>query len=152
MTMKDCRIDYMTNTVTMTKKFYEKATRPGTPEYGIYKTLCTDFPHMRPIIKPSPKKSAATRNRITYQQMINYIDCLPDRDNWMGKFEQVRHLSKSQKSSYKYTLNWFLETFPDYNQLPAFDENGTLRYTSNVIPFNNILAGSTSSLPEAKEA
>lgn len=152
MAMKDCRVDYLTNTVVMTKKFYEKATRPGSPEYELYQTIRRDCPHMRPVVKPSSKKKSAARVRLTYQQMINYMNCLPDRDNWMGKFEQVRHLSESQTGKYQYILNWFLETFPDYNKLPSFDENGTLCYTSNVIPFNNLVAGSTPPLPAAKEA
>ncbi len=152
MSMKDCRVDFMTNTVTMTKKFYENATRPGSPEYEIYKTIRKDNPHIRPVIKSSSKKKNAARERLSYQQMINYIDCLPDHDNWMCKYEQVRHLSKSQKNKYGYVLNWFLETFPDYSKLPSFDENGTLRYTTNVIPFNNIIASSNPPLPAAKEA
>ena len=64
MSMKDCRVDFMTNTVTMTKKFYENATRPGSPEYEIYKTIRKDNPHIRPVIKSSSKKKNAARVRL----------------------------------------------------------------------------------------
>ena len=132
--MKGYSIDYVTNTVTMTKKFQREASEVGTQAYKDLKEIRRDFPHMRLVVKPTPRKKTSSV-RLTYSHMWNYIACLPDSQKWQEQFEQVRRLSRSQPSAYHYVVNWFMNTFPGYSDCPTFDERGKLIYKSNVLPF-----------------
>ena len=61
------KIDYSTNTVTVTKKFMEEAGIIGTPEFNQRKILA-DMGLTFKIKKTAPRKN----NKITYAQMIRY--------------------------------------------------------------------------------
>ena len=147
--MKGYFIDYVTNTVTMTKKFQREASEVGTQAYKDLKEIRRDFPRMRLMVKEMPRKKTSSA-RPTYGQMLNYIKCLPDSLKWQEQFDQVRRLSRSQPSAYHYVVNWFMSTFPGYRDCPAFDERGRLVYESNVIPFPT--AAETSDMRMEREA
>ena len=133
--MNGCRINHVANTITLTKKFLQKASNPASDECAYLQQIRTNFPNLRVTTNPSPKKKSSSRPRLSYKQMRNYINCLPDREKWIEPFEQVIQLAKSQSNPYKYTYEWFSGTFPGYENVPQFDDKGTLVYESNVIPF-----------------
>lgn len=133
--MNGCRINHVANTITLTKKFLQKASNPSSEECAYLQQIRTNFPHLRVTTNPAPKKKSFNRPRLTYKQMRNFINCLPDSEKWIGPFEQVVNMSKSQTNPYLYTYNWFVGTFPGYENIPQFDDKGTLVYESNVIQF-----------------
>ena len=133
--MNGCRINHVANTITLTKKFLHAASNPASDECAYLQQIRTNFPHLRVTTNPTSKKKSSSRPRLTYKQMRNFIRCLPDSQKWIGPFEQVMQLAKSQKNPYLYTYEWFSSTFPGYENIPQFDDKGTLVYESNVIPF-----------------
>ena len=133
--MNGCRINHVANTITLTKKFLQKASNPASEECAYLQQIRTNFPHLRVTTNSASKKKSSSRPRLSYKQMRNFINCLPDREKWIGPFEQVVNMSKSQTNPYLYTYNWFVGTFPGYENIPQFDDKGTLVYESNVIQF-----------------
>ena len=136
--MNGCRINHVANTITLTKKFLHAASNPASDECAYLQQIRTNFPNLRVTTTPATKKKSSSRPRLSYKQMRNYINCLPDGEKWIEPFEQVMQLAKSQKNPYLYTYNWFAGTFPGYENIPQFDDKGTLVYESNVIQFPTI--------------
>ncbi|MBQ8620526.1 MAG: hypothetical protein IJ418_23875 [Clostridia bacterium] len=141
--MNGCRINHVANTITLTKKFLHAASNPSSDECAYLQQIRTNFPNLRVTTTPATKKKSSNRPRLSYKQMRNYINCLPDGEKWIEPFEQVMQLAKSQKNPYLYTYNWFAGTFPGYENIPQFDDKGTLVYESNVIQFPTINANNT---------
>lgn len=141
--MNGCRINHVANTITLTKKFLHAASNPASDECAYLQQIRTSFPNLRVTTTPATKKKSSNRPRLSYKQMRNYINCLPDGEKWIEPFEQVMQLAKSQKNPYLYTYNWFAGTFPGYENVPQFDDKGTLVYESNVIQFPAINANNT---------
>ena len=42
-------------------------------------------------------------------------------DKLLAQFEVVKRQSKLEKSPYQFVLSWFVEQFPDYQELPDFN-------------------------------
>ena len=141
--MNGCRINHVANTITLTKKFLHAASNPSSDECAYLQQIRTSFPNLRVTTTPATKKKSSSRPRLSYKQMRNYINCLPDGEKWIEPFEQVMQLAKSQKNPYLYTYNWFAGTFPGYENIPQFDDKGTLVYESNVIQFPTINTNNT---------
>lgn len=55
--------------------------------------------------------------------MRGYIALCEDAKPMLEEFEKVREVSTQQQKPYQYVLKWFHEEFPNYSELPEFDEN-----------------------------
>ena len=130
MNKRNCKVDFATNTIMISKRFRELASQKDTHEYKLMKELKVDFPSMSVQTRPSKRKGNATA-KITYRKMMSYFECLPESESIIKQFEIVRKASPN----YQKVLNWFNESFPEYGQIPRFDSQGNLLYGSNVIPF-----------------
>lgn len=106
--------DVLTNTLSATKGFFDRASRVNTTEYNIIKKLCADNPGM--TIKQRPSSTRPHHN-ITFAQMEHYIAQFPQnrQKDLMNRYHHVRALSKTHASPYKYVLDWFNDYFPHYN-------------------------------------
>ena len=70
-------VNWMTNTVTMTKEFAKRASQQGSPEYNIL----LDARQNGFYLAERPKQERrACPTRITFAQMENYISCLDNKD------------------------------------------------------------------------
>ena len=119
------KIDFTTGNITMTKAFAKRAGVYDTPEYNILTALQRDFPNIRPIIKAPPKRKRA--DNLTYSMMISFIECQRDSDILLKQFNMAKDIAKGQGgNSYQNTKRWFLQTFPDYKDIPKFNTNGDL--------------------------
>ena len=130
MNKRNCKVDFATNTIMISKRFRELASQKDTDEYKLMKNLKKDFPSMSIHMRTSKRKGNASA-KITYRKMMSYFECLPESETIIKQFEIVRRASKN----YQGVLNWFNESFPEYGQIPHFDSQGNLMYRSNVIPF-----------------
>lgn len=102
--MNGCRINHITNTIILTKKFLHKASNPASEECAYLQQIRTNFPHLRVTTNPAPKKKSFNRPRLNYKQMRNFINCLPDSEKWIGPFEQVVNIIFSTHChTYTYT-------------------------------------------------
>ena len=114
--MKGYKIDYMTNTITLTKKFETEAGEIGSDAFKamtVLRGLGMTF-----VVKESkPRKS----NNITFRQMTQYIQLVENSAYYMEQFEMIRIEAACQKNPYQRVLTWFKETFPNFRDLPEFN-------------------------------
>ena len=109
------KIDFVNNTLTMSKAFEEALNNPGA-----------DFPGLTMIRKTrrAPKKARPTKN-LTYKHMEQYMSVFKNADELLAQFKVVKECSKQQPSPYKFVLDWFKKQFPKYKELPDFGNNAT---------------------------
>ena len=119
MNRKGYEINYITNTITVSKKFLEQASTLGGDTYDTMEKLRALG---MPILLERSKKRKAPA-RLTYQKMRHYISCLADSQTYLAQFEATRNASRGNQDPYRYVLNWFEETFPNHAAVPEFDEN-----------------------------
>ena len=130
MSKRDYKVDFVTNTITISKRFRELASQRDTDEYVKMKNLKEDFPSMSIHMRISKRKGKPS-TKVTYRKMMDYFECLPESETIIKQFEIVHKASKNCQG----VLNWFNESFPEYGKIPRFDSQGNLLYGSNVIPF-----------------
>lgn len=121
--MKNFKIDFAANTVTVTKSFLRTAeTDISSTEFD---TLMK-FREMGLTIieKPAPRRKS--NHRATYKQMLAYISCVTDAARYLAEFETVRLASLEKPNPYQYVRDWYDRTFPNRNDIPEMDENGRI--------------------------
>ena len=112
------RINYITNSVIVTRKFLEEASTLGPAADIMNQLRALGFT----IVVKAPEKRKSSR--LTYAKMENFIECVENSEDYMSEFEMVKALSKSQSNPYIYVKTWFLNNFPNYSEQPVFDEDG----------------------------
>lgn len=127
-------INHINNTVTVTKSFMDAASQLDKDEFK----LVQRFKEMGLTIhikQRAPRKSPKTAKeiRITYDMMTKYIACLEDSEEMQKLFDATRQLSKSKPNPYRYMVKWFTEEFPQYGQLPEYDDNNRVVHNPNKI-------------------
>ena len=113
--MKNYKIDFTKNTITISKSFAEKASQMGTPEYAMMLELRK---LEMPFHVQQPKRHKKPEYQLTYRKMEKYISCLDEAEGYLTMFRQVKETAKSQNNPYLYVQNWFKATFPNYNEVP----------------------------------
>lgn len=121
--MKNYKMDFTTNTLTITKDFEKKAMNVNSVEYQTLKQLKADFPSLRIVRKVSPKRKSSLA-RPTYDKMVKFLSCQANSAILLKEFAEVREYSKAQENPYQFVREWFFANFPNYQSLPKFDENG----------------------------
>lgn len=110
------KIDYTTNTITVTKKFMEDAGIIGTPAFITMKEL-RQMGMTITVKETAPRKN----NKITYAQMVQYISCVENSTLYMAQFNAIREEAKSKNNPYNRVLEWFNQTFPCFYDMPEFN-------------------------------
>ena len=123
--MKNYKMDFTTNTLTITKDFDKKAMNVNSVEYQTLKQLKADFPSLRIVRKASPKRKSSLV-RPTYDKMVKFLSCQANSAILLKEFAEVREYSKAQENPYQFVREWFFANFPNYQSIPKFDEAGNL--------------------------
>ena len=71
-------------------------------------------------------REAEKSNALSYDLMLKYIVRMPNARDLLKEYENVRLMSKCQKSPYKYVCKWFEAKFPNYGKMVSFNEKGEL--------------------------
>lgn len=120
--MKNYKMDFVSNTVTVTKKFYIAATTNlGSTEFN--DLMKFREMGMTVIVKAPAKRS---NHRVTYRQMVAYISCLEDAARFLTEFNTVRQASVKEPNPYQHVCDWFDATFPNSHATPIFNEDGKI--------------------------
>lgn len=122
--MKNYTINYKDNTITVTKRFMEDAGIIGSTAFTEMKVLR----EMGMAIVVRQTKSRKS-DKITYIHMLQYISCVENSYFYMSRFEAVCEEAKSKKFAYPRVLEWFNDTFPNFNDKPEFNENNEIIIT-----------------------
>ena len=124
--MKNYKIDFEKQTLTITKDFAERAENINSEEYSILMKVRNDFPNMKVLNYSHKAPKRANKNKgLTYTRMENYIRLFDNAEELLKMFELVKRASKIQKNSYLFVNQWFLATFPDFFEMPTV-ENGKM--------------------------
>ena len=112
-------INYIENTIVVTKSFLKKAGTIGSKEYNELAKVRRDFPdfriQQREITKKQGKK---TYGKLTYKVMGEFIEAQEEENaaEVLAEFERVQRLSKIQAGSYSFVKTWFLNRYKDVFQ------------------------------------
>ena len=122
-------INHITNTVTVTKKFFNDAALvENEKEFELMQKFKSMGLKIE-VEQRKPRESAKTekeRNRqITYQMMAGYTSHTENAEELMEEFEIMKELAKESnpRRAHAMVLEWFHENCPDYGKIPEFDEN-----------------------------
>ena len=109
--MKNISINYINNTIEMTKKFAKAAGVLNSPEYKELLEIRRDYPDL-PIVIREIKKKAGKKSykNLTFQRMRDFIIDWEGKDSETVKqFDKVVAISKVQAGPYAYVKKWFLD-------------------------------------------
>ena len=122
--MMNYKIDFVNNTLTMSKSFEDALNNPASEEYKLWKQLRADFPSMTIIRKTRrTSKKARPNKNLTYKHMEQYMSVFKNADELLAQFDAVKSCSLGQSNPYMYVLDWFKKQFPKYKELPDFGNN-----------------------------
>lgn len=114
-------IDFFTNTIILTKRFYKAASTLNTPEYKELMQIRRDNPDFSIVLREIKKKEGKKSYRnLTYENMRIFIENYEADDavraDSLKEFEKVMELSKVQSGPYAYVKAWFLKKYGEtYN-------------------------------------
>ncbi|OUO33235.1 hypothetical protein [Flavonifractor sp. An306] len=118
------KIDFVNNTLTMSKAFEEALNNPNSQEYKLFLQLRADFPSLTIIRKTRrASKKARPNKNLTYKHMEQYMSVFKNADELLAQFDAVKRCSLGQSNPYMYVLDWFKKQFPKYKELPDFGSN-----------------------------
>ena len=93
------KMNFVTNTLTITNGFNRRANDDNTDEYRIINKLRQDCPSLR-IVFCTPKRKKTSR--LTYEKMMSFIGCQRDAAKLLQEFNTVRDFSRAQPSPYNF--------------------------------------------------
>lgn len=121
------KIDFITETLILNYKFAEAAEKYGSPEYKLLQSIKKDFPNITVVVKSGREQKTARYNKnLKYENMEKYIRCFDNSEVLLKRFETVKKMSKTLKSPYKFVCDWFVAQFPEYKEIPEFEDNLTV--------------------------
>lgn len=132
--MKNYKMNFSTRILTITKDFAAGAMIPHSEEAMLLEHFQKIMPDLK--VKYLTHKPSATPNRskgLTYKKMENYINLYENSEELLERFRIVKALSQIQTNPYLYVFNWFVNQFPNYKEMPEFN-NGKLHTTLIEVP------------------
>ena len=110
--------DVFTKTLTISKTFERNAAIYQSTEQKMMKKYMEAYGDALTIRYYKPRN---IHQGLTFEQMENYIGYTREAEENLKRFQDVKELSKSQKSPYKYIKDWFLQEYSNYSATPEFD-------------------------------
>ncbi len=120
--MQGMRIDFITNTITITKAFREAASDLSSEEYIALSLVQKENPQMKVVLRSN--KAASRRSDckgLTYKYMRKFISVM-DSENLITFEKTILHYESYEYENgtvYQYVKEWFLENYPDHKEMIA---------------------------------
>ena len=111
-TNRNCKINFMTKEIVVSKKFLSASSNPCSAECELLGSLAQRYPDYRIILMPAPVTHNRSRG-YTYEQMHLLISMQENAAELMEEFEEVRCFSRYQNNPYAYVLSWFKNRFAE---------------------------------------
>ena len=114
-TMKNCNINYITNTIELTKKFAKAAGVLNSPEYNELLAIRRDYPTFSIVVREIKKKAGKkTYKNLTFVKMRELIVEWEGEDSDAVKqYDKVVAISSVQTGPYAYVKTWFIKNYKD---------------------------------------
>lgn len=152
---KGYKINFLSGTIEVTKAFMKEAEAYNSTAYNTLMILKADLPNMR-IVAQGQSQKAKKRDNLTYNNMLNFINCQDNAQVLLKEFVQVKELASGQGgSAYQNVKRWFLHTFPNYKEIPSFDEAGNLisdfgrKAQTHILPMEQVTTNKQEDLKSA---
>ncbi len=107
-------VDFANTALNMTKSFYKKACKVGSPEYKELREAMADNPTY--TINIMTNDSKRSYRSLTIERMRAYIKTQPNSEANLATLDRVIEVADAKGAKYPLTKKWFLETFPEYKE------------------------------------
>lgn len=107
-------VDFLSNTLSLTKSFYKKACKVGSPEYKELREAISENPDYE--IKVITNENKNSHKNLTFKRMVDYIKTQANSEDNLRTMERVMLIADAKGAKYPLTKKWFLETFPEYQE------------------------------------
>lgn len=112
----------------VTKAFAKQARIFGTHEYKLWKQFVAENEGAEMEIRTVNKNTQSDKycKNLTYKNMREHIETFEkdkEEKKLMEEFETILIRSKVQVNPYKYVVNWFKATFPNYKEIQKSFDN-----------------------------
>ena len=120
----------------VSKSFANKAVIFKTEEYHLWREYLAEYPNAKMVttkIKKNPNKDNPYKG-LTYASMEKYINSFDNAAELLKQFEAKKKIVEAQadvasKSRYSYVKTLFETQFPNYKNVPDFED---LKFATNV--------------------
>lgn len=118
--MQGMRVDFIKNTIIVTKAFYEAAQEWGTEEYTALTLAQAENPKMRVAFRSVNSAKRRGENKgLTYRYMRKFISVLDNAN--LRTFEETilyyEGLGWDNVVVYQHVKDWFLDNYPNHKEL-----------------------------------
>lgn len=104
-------ISAIEKTITVSKAFYNKASKYGTHEYNELRSAIQENPEFIIVFKTIEKK---IYGGLTFGVMEAYVKTQKNSETHLKEFAAVKTIAEAKGSKYPLTKKWFLKTFPAF--------------------------------------
>lgn len=130
--MESFKLDVVRKTLTITEKYSKKLQDMESAEFKHYTALMTAIPgltvvhktHKTPskyITKSGEQCNCNQFKNLTYANMEQFIDSLPDAKHYRDEYDFIKnHASSIQTNKYALVRRWFMAQFPHFRKNPLF--------------------------------
>lgn len=120
--MQGMKIDFITNSIIVTKSFAEAASDINSEEYTSLQLAKKDNPAMRVVLRNTRTAGHESDYKgLTYKYMRKYISVM-DSVNLVNFEKTILHYESygyENGTVYKYVREWFLTYYPDHREMIA---------------------------------
>lgn len=118
--MQDIKVEFATNTIIVTKCFYEAATDPTTNEYAVLQNVIKENPKMTVTFRSVRKSNRSNDSKgLTYRYMRKFISIMDSAN--LATFESTmlyyESLYMENAAVYQCMKDWFLENYPHHKDM-----------------------------------
>ena len=118
--MNNISVNFITNTIVVTKSFFHAAMEFGSDEYETLKRVKEQNPSMAVAVRTSAKRTKKNENKgLTYSYMRDFIRVMDNRN--LIAFENMIAFYKSVDYEgaglYNKVKEWFLENYPRHREM-----------------------------------
>ena len=125
-------INHINKTITLTKAYAKRANTPGTKEFRELVSLHKNFPDYDIVMRTATiTAEKETHGGLTINWMTDYIKNYIQDDIAIAEFEEVKKFYKSMNGYYGKMKAWFLNKYPDYQDIDFADVATSTKTESN---------------------
>lgn len=120
MTKTHITADFANTTLNMTKSFYKKACKVGSPEYKELRNAMKENEGYSINIVSNDKKRSY--RALTIERMVEYIKTQANSEENLAALDRAVKVAEAKGAKYPLTKQWFLLTFPEYKENAISEE------------------------------
>lgn len=105
----NCKVDFFTRKIVVTKKFYKSAQTYGSYEFETLLSIQNRLPGFTLEIAPALNNCKALYP--SYQQMHEFIELTTKDDVAVNKLHEIIELARINRKGYNMVRRWFMDRY-----------------------------------------